>query len=593
MESKGMATHSISSFNESKAVEILKQFLECKNTIKTFFGENDRTPNHDGFFELIDTSNKTFGTPKKQFIVQIKKADSSTTSLELQDDGKYRYNLDTKFLYYIKEKVAESPAIYFVVDINTKKIFYIYLSDEKLMELDFEEKGSVVYYFDETERVTDIDSFTKKLTQIANYRNRVFVNKTEEQIIELQEAIEYINNLFNNDLLFIKEQLFPNLWRFGIGNSTDEISIKVGGTNNTFSNANLFGLYPQIKGKKDFGYSEYDINSMFRHLDMTGKMTPLEYVNDVITKILETYFNSSCIIKYVGEQIIKEILGEAINKLEIRLGIRFERNEENKVAVESIYKTLYAVTLYINNVMNKENLTEQEKGVKQNILQRLKFFNLDRNIDSVTLISMLTRKEFLDFYSKEYNKISNEALLNTSLLSRECVEYVSAIERAKELNITEIEPNESISIKSICEFSEEELYNFFYNWFEDLKVVYEETFNKVIKNIDYKKKGRFQYMIKINNEEKIGIFKVNWNVLKYDSNILEIEADKSIDNFSTNVLKERKAKAFSSGFSISAFLNDKYLYNSLRCIMYEGICDKLGIKCKGMNMAGMQETLFE
>ena len=126
MKNVGMATHSQSSFDDTKGVGILKEILESKNTIKTFFGENDKTPNHDGFFELIDINNKIQGIPKKQFIVQIKKADSNTTSLELQENGTYKYNLDTKFLYYIKEKVAESPAIYFVIDVATKKVFYIY-----------------------------------------------------------------------------------------------------------------------------------------------------------------------------------------------------------------------------------------------------------------------------------------------------------------------------------------------------------------------------------------------------------------------------------------------------------------------------------
>ena len=38
---------------------------------KTFFNENDKTPNYDGFFEILST--KHLGKiPKKQFIVQIK-----------------------------------------------------------------------------------------------------------------------------------------------------------------------------------------------------------------------------------------------------------------------------------------------------------------------------------------------------------------------------------------------------------------------------------------------------------------------------------------------------------------------------------------
>ena len=64
-----MSKHDQSSFNESETVNFLSSVLESKHTIKTFFSANDRTPNHDGFFELVDEES----TPKKQFIVQIKK----------------------------------------------------------------------------------------------------------------------------------------------------------------------------------------------------------------------------------------------------------------------------------------------------------------------------------------------------------------------------------------------------------------------------------------------------------------------------------------------------------------------------------------
>lgn len=45
----GISIHPIESFDETEAINILKALLESKHTIKTFFGENDRTPNHDGF----------------------------------------------------------------------------------------------------------------------------------------------------------------------------------------------------------------------------------------------------------------------------------------------------------------------------------------------------------------------------------------------------------------------------------------------------------------------------------------------------------------------------------------------------------------
>ena len=116
MSKPGMSIHSEASFNESAAVAILKSTLESKHTIKTYFGENDRTPNHDGFFELTGPNQP----PKKQFIVQIKKTENLRPESSGKHVGKYVYQLDTSFLYYVKEKVTENPAIYFVVDIASK-----------------------------------------------------------------------------------------------------------------------------------------------------------------------------------------------------------------------------------------------------------------------------------------------------------------------------------------------------------------------------------------------------------------------------------------------------------------------------------------
>ena len=54
----GMKTHSDSSFNESKEVSILKLLLESKKSIKTFFGENEKTPKlYFSFFRFKERLN--------------------------------------------------------------------------------------------------------------------------------------------------------------------------------------------------------------------------------------------------------------------------------------------------------------------------------------------------------------------------------------------------------------------------------------------------------------------------------------------------------------------------------------------------------
>ena len=62
-----MSIHSLESFNESEGINILSSVLESKHTIKTYFSANDRTPNHDGFFELTSDNSP----PKKQFMFAL------------------------------------------------------------------------------------------------------------------------------------------------------------------------------------------------------------------------------------------------------------------------------------------------------------------------------------------------------------------------------------------------------------------------------------------------------------------------------------------------------------------------------------------
>lgn len=261
MSNSMISKHSKSAFDESESIRILEELLESTREIKTFFSENDRTPNYDGTFELVNNECE----PVKQFIVQIKKVDKLIQNTKGKNIGKYDYSLKTNFLQYVKDKVTECPAIYFVVDLSTKKVFWIYLSDETLMRLNFEGKKTVTYHFQETEFISDINSFILEMRHIAQERNRLFVYKTPQQISELQDAVDYLNQHLNGDLKKIKECVFPDLWRIGIKYSSNR-DIQV--NDRTIQVAGCVALYPQMRGNLDTGVHEYDWNikeNMFTH----------------------------------------------------------------------------------------------------------------------------------------------------------------------------------------------------------------------------------------------------------------------------------------------------------------------------------------
>ena len=90
--------YSTSVFIESEGNLILKKALSFSKRLSCFFSENDKTPNTDGFFELIDDQ----GVPIKRFNVQIK----STSDLI-----KGKFSLDTKILNFVFSKVRNESLI--------------------------------------------------------------------------------------------------------------------------------------------------------------------------------------------------------------------------------------------------------------------------------------------------------------------------------------------------------------------------------------------------------------------------------------------------------------------------------------------------
>ena len=76
------------------------------------------------------------------------------------------------------------------------------------MQLSFEGKQKVRYAFGDQNIINSIGEFTKIMNKIADNRNKRFINKTKEEISEIQDAVELINELFNYDFEFIKKEFF-------------------------------------------------------------------------------------------------------------------------------------------------------------------------------------------------------------------------------------------------------------------------------------------------------------------------------------------------------------------------------------------------
>ena len=592
MSKAGMAKHSASSFNEKSAIRMLSNFLEQKHTIATFFKENDRTPNYDGTFELVGEDD----TPTKQFIVQIKKVENLMPNVKGCNKDRYMYMLDTSFLYYVKEKVTESPAIYFVVDVAMNNIFWLYLSDELLMSLDFEGKERVSYPFEETDIVSDIDAFVQTLNQIAAKRNAFLLQKTPEQIVEMQDALDYINRLMENDFTKIKEAIFPNLWRFGIKYTPGEtMSITAHGKTITSESTAMFALYPQIKGKADTGLKEYTGNTTnyFNFFDMFGKTTPMEYTRDSLHKIIKSYFEN----EIPAAQLPNIMLFERIESFVCRLQRFYDfKKDGGKILVADLYHTSVLLIRYIQHIILDSEVEETEVNIKSEITNR--FNRGDRNFFDIFHCGSKVIESFKLFCEKYEHvekigfipelmfnvipKYQIEAFVDVAELDNRKVEYFEPVWNYSYFDLTKLNADDFIEkINEICE-----------KWFSELPTIYYNFYDTLFEKNKYRYNRKFEYCNKYASNDYRGP-KLSSVVREYESNSFSVIYNPDCSDSFSDEDKENGLLSIHNGLLIERFLRRKRLfYDAVRCLLYQGICRELEYETRGLSFDGVNYRLF-
>lgn len=557
-----MASHSEGSFNEADANRLLSDRLESGHKIKTFFKENDKTPNHDGTFELVDKDR----LPLKQFIVQIKKSDSIVPG----KDGCYPYDLETGFLYYVKERVTESPAVYFVVDIDNGRIFYLYLSDERLMSLDFEDKQTVRYRFSNDDILDDVDAFYDQMLKISNERNKYFINKTPQMIAELQDAADYINTLLNGELRSIKDAVFPSLWRFGVGHTASkETKYSISSPNHPdrtiqgSAEANYYGLYPQVKGSVTPEIGEFSKDSIFQSIDFTQQTKPMDYVHSVVLSILEQY----CLnppLSILPTLVLEEMAYKEMNTIHKYV------SRDKHLSVNQAFVDYIAMLLYFDFLLRGKALSpddEKRKIIIANVIKQghphcislenpFMWGDLSSFVASIKDDPDITYNDeiikFISYRDIRYFDVLNELRL------RGVVEFSIT-------HLVDVEDNPSV---------------FFKKYYGELLPLYFDVYNKVFDSDKYFYSRDVHYSV-------IGeamLYRVN----KAKRGVLELSYDESIDRDYLE-LKESGSNMIAKGFaSIGKWnvgLRGKTIYyDGIRCLLYQGLCESLGYGRKSLSL---------
>ena len=581
MRKNQISTHSFDSFKESETVGYLKTVLESTHTIKTFFGENDKTPNHDGFFELVDNES----IPKKQFIVQIKKTKKLNKCKNGKNKGKYVYELKTNFLAYIKEKVTENPAIYFVVDIDEKRIFWIYLSDEILMQMDFEGRKRISYAFSDNDILDNINKFTEILNNIAQQRNKVFLHKTKEEIIEIQEAADYINQLLNHDFVSIKNSVFPNLWRFGIKcTKSPDISIGINGQMQTIPVSTAVALYPQIKGFQDTGIQEYTINNtnIFNHFSIGAETDLSKYSKDSLHKIIIEFFENKIPPQYLPDLILFELIDVFIQKSEPF----FDSTNCLTINLQEVLRRLLLLAKYTQYIIDEKNLKPAEISEKTILSNWYKcgarqFYDIATHSYNQELLNAFT--SFTRTFDNNNFEVNKKIF---SILKPEYYYYLNVIIELKKRKLDNLSSVWKYNWIEVCKLPVENfsvtMSDIVKKWISNLPTLYEETYNKVFDTNKYKVKNSYVFKIEPYVQGENFIEPLYTCKIYHNDKFILFYNDSITSDWNQ---EENNLEKASHGLGIDEIFKSKTpLFYSVSCLLYQGICDNLGFKLEGLNI---------
>jgi len=236
MEFKPSISQSNTDIREQSSVAFIEDLLRGTSA-KTHLTVNDKTADIDGTIDLLDSESRVIG----KITVQVK-------TVEPSDEKKFRYPCPTSLFGYA-QRIASESVLLLAVDHTSKIVLWKHLSQSLIQQnQDKCNQKTITLHFDENERLSDgnitatIDFwktiFQSGINSFLNYsrlseENEKFrkqilaldspvINLSKKYITQVQVFIDSYNKLLDNEFLFIKNAMFPNCWKRGIGLHTFE-----------------------------------------------------------------------------------------------------------------------------------------------------------------------------------------------------------------------------------------------------------------------------------------------------------------------------------------------------------------------------------
>ena len=332
----------------------------------------DKKPNFDG--------NLTIGSPsasgKKMlplamFRVQVKTLPGNFENQNTRGTkSQYKYSCDASIFHTVIVEVTRDPALLFLVDFPNKHAFWKYLSPEYCSSLIRSTKqGSCTVYFSDEDMIDSLDRIYDNLLAIkeGRYEKEYIIaqglnDKLRERLID---GCHRLNNIFDDELRFVKSALFSDVRQLGFSCSCKDnrIMLKIfkaveaddGNLVRSFDfeetakkTRNILGMESDDLMAYSRSENEFDLDYIIDN-----------FINETIKQYMGTFHLNTV---YLTDEMLREIAFYFLDSLAKRfLSLRsscksyayYEKNEVTLEELQSLFRALYeADLLYL----------EEEKG---------------------------------------------------------------------------------------------------------------------------------------------------------------------------------------------------------------------------------------
>lgn len=537
------------SFIEGNGIRILEGALEKTGRIKCYFKSNDKTPLFDGFFNFLNKNKMIL----KKFDVQIKTLTSIIPLKKGPNKGKYKYRFDTDVLDAVRMKITENPTFYFVINQGTEEVFFKYLSAEFLVSLNYINlnKKYVTYYFNNEEKLVDLNDFLMFLDNITKTSKKDIIFKSQKEIEIIQRSMnKFYKKLDKID--FIINELWPNLFKFGIrlSHSKNFIFDKVKDTD-----CMTYAIYPIEYGSTQKDIQEYDMlnDNLFNCYDMTGGITTDKYLDNCISNILYFYFSeSNCLLKFLPNICLEELIFSFLDDI---------TNIDRTLLSNKYSHTFYKEELSFGELFNIANPFFR---IVQSILSR-------KDFDDTAYKCI---KYFIKFQTND-KVYYDEKKINMVIRLAYCIEEL------KKRKITKIIRPWNYFVensKILFSFSKSDLFDktkfldVIYTIFTNLPNYLNEIIDNTKLRIRNPLKGKYIYNVKLVD-----------NQIKYYNIEIAVEDENSSYSVKNSLIQENKNYIWRcSSIVEDYFENYTPVFNFVRILFEEIICKNLEVKNKGV-----------